>query len=44
MPFRKVSVMDHKREFVAFAAAEGPNVRELWSDPGRDPIPDTLLA
>jgi transposase len=29
MPFREVSVMDQKREFVVFAAAEGANVREL---------------
>jgi hypothetical protein len=29
MPFRVVSVMDQKSEFVEFAAAEGPNVREL---------------
>jgi transposase len=29
MPFREVSVMDQKREFVVFAAAEGTNVREL---------------
>ena len=29
MPFREVSVMDRKREFVVFAAAEGANVREL---------------
>ena len=29
MPFREVSVMDQRREFVVFAAAEGANVREL---------------
>ena len=29
MPFREVSVMDQKREFVVFAAAEGVNFREL---------------
>ena len=29
MPFREVSVMDQKREFVVFAAADGANVREL---------------
>lgn len=29
MPFCEVSVMDQKREFVVFAAAEGANVREL---------------
>jgi transposase InsO family protein len=29
MPFRGVSAMDRKREFVMFAAAEGANVREL---------------
>src|SRR5271166_6810246 len=29
MPFRGVSVMDQKREFVVFAAAEGANVRAL---------------
>jgi transposase-like protein len=29
MPFREVSVMDQKREFVVFATAEGANVREL---------------
>ena len=29
MPFREVSVMDQKREFVVFAAAERANVREL---------------
>lgn len=29
MPFREVSVMDRKREFVVFAAADGANVREL---------------
>jgi len=29
MPFREVSVMDQKREFVVFASAEGANIREL---------------
>jgi transposase InsO family protein len=29
MPFREVSVMDRKREFVVFGASEGANVREL---------------
>ena len=29
MPFREVSVMDRKREFVVFAMAEGANIREL---------------
>ena len=29
MPFRGMSAMDQKREFVVFAAAEGANVREL---------------
>jgi transposase InsO family protein len=29
MPFREVSAMDQKQEFVVFAAAEGANVREL---------------
>lgn len=29
MPFREVSAMDRKREFVVFAAAEGANIREL---------------
>ena len=29
MPFREMSAMDQKREFVMFAAAEGANVREL---------------
>jgi transposase len=29
MPFREVPVMDRKREFVVFAAADGANVREL---------------
>jgi transposase InsO family protein len=29
MPFREVSVMDRKREFVVFAAADGANVRQL---------------
>jgi len=29
MPFRGVSAMDRKREFVTFAAAEGANIREL---------------
>ena len=29
MPFRGVSAMDRKREFVTFAAAEGANTREL---------------
>ena len=28
MPFRGMSAMERKREFVAFAAAEGANVRE----------------
>ena len=29
MPFRAVSMMDRKREFVVFATAEGANLREL---------------
>jgi transposase len=29
MPFREVSVMDRRREFVVFAAADGANVRVL---------------
>jgi transposase InsO family protein len=29
MPFRKVSVMDQRREFVMFATVEGANIREL---------------
>ena len=29
MPFRGMSAMERKREFVVFAAAEGANVREL---------------
>jgi len=29
MPFRAVSVMDQKREFVGFATAEGANLRDL---------------
>jgi transposase InsO family protein len=29
MPFREVSVMDERREFVSFAGQEGANVREL---------------
>jgi transposase InsO family protein len=29
MPFREVSVMDQRREFVVFAAVEGANIREL---------------
>jgi hypothetical protein len=29
MPFREVSVMDQKREFVVFAVTEGANIREL---------------
>jgi transposase InsO family protein len=29
MPFREVSVMDQRREFVVFASFEGANVREL---------------
>ena len=29
MPFRGMSAMDHKREFVGLAMSEGANVREL---------------
>jgi transposase-like protein len=29
MPFREVSAMDQKREFVTFATMEGANIREL---------------
>lgn len=29
MPFREVSMMDQRREFVMFATAEGANIREL---------------
>lgn len=29
MPFRRVSVMDQRREFVMFATAKGANIREL---------------
>ena len=29
MPFRKVSVMEQRREFVMFAMQDGANIREL---------------
>jgi transposase len=29
MPFREVSAMDQKREFVTFATMEGADIREL---------------
>ena len=38
MPFREVSVMDQKREFAVFAAAEGANVRELCRRFGVSPM------
>src|SRR4051812_38142890 len=29
MPFREISTMDRRREFIAFATKEGANIREL---------------
>jgi hypothetical protein len=43
MPFREVSAMDQKREFVTFATMEGANIRELCrrSGPTFSPAPSS---
>jgi transposase len=37
MPFREVSAVDRKREFVVFGGAEGANVRQLCQRFGVSP-------